>query len=77
MLMFLELFRAYRERVELLKKKKLELKAARSIRESKKPVVGGQGHSSKEEEEEEEEDSSNEDDSDDRNFVVDWRAQHL
>ena len=75
MLMFLELFRAYRERVELLKKKKLELKAARSIRESRKPEVGGQGHSSKEEEEEE--DSSNEDDSDDRNFVVDWRAQHL
>ena len=53
----------------MLKKKKLELKAARSGRRSKEPEVRGKGHSS-------EEDSSSDDDSD-GNFMVDWRAQHL
>lgn len=61
--------KVYWEKVEMLKKKKLELKAARSGRQSKEPEVRGKGHSSKE-------DSSSDDDSD-GNFMVDWRAQHL
>ncbi|KAL6312485.1 hypothetical protein AAG906_012080 [Vitis piasezkii] len=61
--------KVYWEKVEMLKKKKLELKAARSGRRSKEPEVRGKGHSS-------EEDSSSDDDSD-GNFMVDWRAQHL
>lgn len=61
--------KVYWEKVEMLKKKKLELKAARSGRRSKEPEVRGKGHSSKE-------DSSSDDDSD-GNFMVDWRAQHL
>ncbi|RVX13361.1 hypothetical protein CK203_020993 [Vitis vinifera] len=61
--------KVYWEKVEMLKKKKLELKAARSGRQSKEPEVRGKGHSSKE-------DSSSDDDSD-GNFLVDWRAQHL
>lgn len=61
-------FRACRERVELLRQKKLELRAARFNR-SQEAEVSGKGHSS-------EEDSSSDDDSD-GNFVVDWRAQHL
>lgn len=61
--------KVYWEKVEMLKKKKLELKAARSGRQSKEPEVSGKGHSSKE-------DSSSDDDSD-GNFMVDWRAQHL
>ncbi|XP_059595702.1 protein ABA AND ROS SENSITIVE 1 [Vitis vinifera] len=61
--------KVYWEKVEMLKKKKLELKAARSGRQSKQPEVRGKGHSSKE-------DSSSDDDSDGK-FMVDWRAQHL
>ena len=53
----------------MLKKKKLELKAARSGRRSKDPEVRGKGQSSKG-------DSSSGDDSH-GNFTVDWRAQHL
>ncbi|KAJ9693386.1 hypothetical protein PVL29_012239 [Vitis rotundifolia] len=61
--------KVYWEKVEMLKKKTLELKAARSGRRSNEPEVRGKGHSSKE-------DSSSDDDSD-GNFIVDWRAQHL
>ncbi|CBI25204.3 unnamed protein product, partial [Vitis vinifera] len=61
--------KVYWEKVEMLKKKKLELKAARSGRRSKDPEVRGKGQSSKG-------DSSSGDDSD-GNFTVDWRAQHL
>ena len=63
-----QLFRGYREKVELLRKKKMELKEARSAKRSRnsehvkeKPIH---------------EESSSDDDSDE-NFAVDWRAQHL
>ncbi|PON34866.1 Zinc finger protein [Parasponia andersonii] len=60
--------KTYREKVELLKKKKMELKAARSTkrRRGSEGVNERPGH----------EDSSSDDDSDE-NFAVDWRAQHL
>ncbi|XP_061947933.1 protein ABA AND ROS SENSITIVE 1 isoform X2 [Populus nigra] len=58
----------YRERVELLKKKKMELMAARASERSKGSEVASKESSH--------EDSSSDDDSD-VNFAVDWRAQHL
>ncbi|KAJ6684192.1 hypothetical protein OIU85_007843 [Salix viminalis] len=60
--------KAYRERVELLKKKKMELMAARASERSKGSEVASKESS--------QEDSSSDDDSD-VNFAVDWRAQHL
>ncbi|KAK9272381.1 hypothetical protein L1049_002752 [Liquidambar formosana] len=60
--------KTYREKVEMLKKKKMELKATRSVTHTRGPEV-----SSKESSHEE---SSSDDDSDE-NFTVDWRAQHL
>lgn len=54
--------------MEILRKKKLELKAARSAKRIK-----GSEEVSKESGEEE---SSSDDDSEE-NFAVDWRAQHL
>jgi hypothetical protein len=67
---FLSLYftRTYRERVELLKKKKMELMAARASERSKGSEVASKESSH--------EDSSSDDDSD-VNFAVDWRAQHL
>lgn len=65
---YLYFTRAYRERVELLKKKKMELMAARASERSKGSEVASKESSH--------EDSSSDDDSD-VNFAVDWRAQHL
>ena len=65
---YLYFTRAYRERVELLKKKKMELMAARASERGKGFEVAGKESS--------QEDSSSDDDSD-VNFAVDWRAQHL
>ncbi|XP_011038262.1 PREDICTED: zinc finger protein 830-like isoform X2 [Populus euphratica] len=60
--------KTYRERVELLKKKKMELMAARASERSKGSEIASKESSH--------EDSSSDDDSD-VNFAVDWRAQHL
>ncbi|XP_011038258.1 PREDICTED: zinc finger protein 830-like isoform X2 [Populus euphratica] len=60
--------KTYRERVELLKKKKMELTATRASERSKGSEVASKESSH--------EDSSSDDDSD-VNFAVDWRAQHL
>lgn len=61
--------KVYTGRVELLRKKKLELKAARSAkrRKSSEEVSKESG----------EEESSSDDDDAEENFAVDWRAQHL
>ncbi|EXB55789.1 hypothetical protein L484_001594 [Morus notabilis] len=61
--------KTYREKVELLRKRKVELKTARSAKQSKgsKEVVKERPSPEK---------SSSDDDSDE-NFAVDWRAQHL
>lgn len=61
--------RTLREKVELLRKRKVELKAARSAKQSKSSEKGVKEIPSREE-------SSSDDDSDE-NFAVDWRAQHL
>uniref|UniRef100_A0A2N9HDN9 C2H2-type domain-containing protein n=1 Tax=Fagus sylvatica TaxID=28930 RepID=A0A2N9HDN9_FAGSY len=60
--------KAYREKVEMLRKKKLELQAVRSVKRSR--VSEGVGKKSRHEE-------SSSDDDGDENFAVDWRAQHL
>lgn len=60
--------RTYRERVERLKRKKMELKSARSANRSKATQVVTKEFNHSE--------SSSDDDSDD-NFTVDWRAKHL
>ncbi|CAA2973406.1 zinc finger protein 830 [Olea europaea var. sylvestris] len=60
--------KTYRERVEMLRKKKLEIKAARS-------VIYGKGTEVAQEESSPEE-SSSDDDNDDV-LTVDWRAKHL
>lgn len=52
----------------MLRKKKLELKAAKSVEQNKDLEVINKGTSTQ--------DSSSDDDSDE-NFAVDWRAQHL
>ncbi|KAK6938911.1 hypothetical protein RJ641_032419, partial [Dillenia turbinata] len=57
-----------RERVELWKKK-MELKAARSVSHSTGPQVNGKESSHEE--------LSSDDNDDNENFAVDWRAQHL
>ena len=61
--------RTLRKKVELLRKRKAELKAARSAKQSKSSKEGVKERPSHEE-------SSSDDDSDE-NFAVDWRAQHL
>lgn len=58
--------RAYRERVEILKRKKMELKAAKSTMQRRSSELDGKDSS--------DQDSSSDDDSDD---AVDWRAKHL
>ncbi|KAM4085141.1 hypothetical protein ACJW30_10G004600 [Castanea mollissima] len=60
--------KTYWEKVEMLKKKKLELQVARSVKRRK--ASDGVAKKSSHEE------SSSDDDSDE-NFAVDWRAQHL
>lgn len=61
------LYRNNRERVEHLRKRRLELKAAKDAKRSKtSEVVKESKH----------DEPSSDDDSDD-NFAVDWRAQHL
>ncbi|XP_057500997.1 protein ABA AND ROS SENSITIVE 1-like isoform X2 [Actinidia eriantha] len=60
--------KTYRERVDILKKKKMELMAARSSTDSRGPRVIGKESNLEE--------SSSDDDSDE-NFTVDWRAKHL
>ncbi|XP_059623231.1 protein ABA AND ROS SENSITIVE 1 [Cornus florida] len=57
-----------KERMEMWKKKKMELKAARSATHSRGPEVKGK--------ESRHEESSSDDDSDE-NFTVDWRAKRL
>ncbi|WCJ25173.1 Protein ABA AND ROS SENSITIVE 1 [Euphorbia peplus] len=61
--------RSYREKVEMLKKKKMELAAARSSKRSRDSGVSDKVSKHKE--------SSSDDDDDDENYAVDWRAQHL
>ncbi|KAF3432617.1 hypothetical protein FNV43_RR27357 [Rhamnella rubrinervis] len=60
--------RTYMEKVEILRRKKLELKAAKSVGQNKDLEVVKKGTSTQ--------DLSSDDDSDE-NFAVDWRAQHL
>lgn len=60
--------RTYRERVERLKRKKMELKAAKTTIYGTGPQLASK--------EDTHLDSSSDDDSDD-NFTVDWRAKHL
>ncbi|KAK1277547.1 hypothetical protein QJS04_geneDACA003647 [Acorus gramineus] len=61
--------RAYKERVEMLKKHLMEAKAAKVTKEEKRPHFKGQESS--------DESSSSDGDDDEDNFVVDWRAKHL
>lgn len=60
--------KTYWERVETLKKKKMELMAARSATHSRGPQVMGKEPNHEE---------SSSDDDNDENFTVDWRAKHL
>ncbi|GMP32454.1 hypothetical protein CsSME_00006206 [Camellia sinensis var. sinensis] len=60
--------KTYWERVETLKKKKMELMAARSATHSRGPQVMGKESNHEE---------SSSDDDNDENFTVDWRAKHL
>lgn len=60
--------KSYKEKVEILKRKKMELEAARSAKRNKGVEVARK--------EPMEEESSSDDDSDE-DFAVDWRAQHL
>jgi zinc finger protein 830 len=67
--MSLSLYRNLKEKVEMLKRKRLELKASKSAKLSKSSsdVVTKESRH---------EDSSSDDESGE-NFAVDWRAQHL
>ncbi|KAJ8751515.1 hypothetical protein K2173_016745 [Erythroxylum novogranatense] len=60
---------AYREKVELLKRRKIELMAARSSKRGADTKLVGK--------ESVVEESSSDDDENNNNFAVDWRAQHL
>ncbi|XP_019059642.1 PREDICTED: zinc finger protein 830 isoform X2 [Tarenaya hassleriana] len=62
--------RSYKERVEILKRKRMELKAARLAKRSKIPEASVKAAKA-------EESSSSSDDEEDENLTVDWRAQHL
>ncbi|PQQ09542.1 zinc finger protein 830 isoform X1 [Prunus yedoensis var. nudiflora] len=59
---------AYREKVELLGKKKMELKAASASNRRKVSEIVKKEPSH---------DESSSDSDSDENFAVDWRAQHL
>lgn len=59
---------AYNQKVEMLRKKKLELEAARPNKRGRKTIADGKESDTSE--------SSSDDDSDET-FAVDWRAQHL
>ncbi|KAA0045858.1 hypothetical protein IC582_024851 [Cucumis melo] len=62
--------KAYRERVELLKRKKMELKTKKSAEQSRaEPQIPTKDSQA--------DDSSSDDDDSDTNYTVDWRAQHL
>ncbi|CAN0877895.1 Protein ABA AND ROS SENSITIVE 1 [Linum grandiflorum] len=63
--------KAYKEKVELLKRKRMELESAKSAKRSK---GRGGGTAVAKKESDDEEDSSSESEG---NFAVDWRAQHL
>lgn len=63
--------RAYKERVEMLKKRKMELKAGKSTLRSKATPPATAKESTVEEE------LSSDTDSDDEILTVDWRAKHL
>lgn len=60
--------RVYREKVENLRKKKMELEVARLTKRGTRSEVAKK--------ESKNEESSSDDDSEE-NFAVDWRAQHL
>ncbi|OWM64371.1 zinc finger protein 830 [Punica granatum] len=60
--------KTYRERVEVLQKKKIELKAARSAKRRRHPEKVSEEASP---------DESSSDEDTVENFAVDWRAQHL
>ncbi|KAK9091361.1 hypothetical protein Sjap_024538 [Stephania japonica] len=60
--------KAYWERVEMLKKKQMELKAAK---------LGGQKAPTEKKDSSDEEDSSSDEDGNEEDFAVDWRAKHL
>ncbi|EEF41988.1 Coiled-coil domain-containing protein, putative [Ricinus communis] len=64
--------KTYREKVEFLRKKKMELIAARSAKRRRDSGVSGKMSSSNAESS-----TDDEDDDDNENFAVDWRAQHL
>lgn len=61
-------FRGYRERLEMLRKKKMEVKAAKSLLGSKESKVANKESS---------DDESSSDDDSDENLTMDWRAKHL
>ncbi|KMZ75958.1 hypothetical protein ZOSMA_109G00530, partial [Zostera marina] len=59
----------YREKVEMVKKRLMEVKSARHAKGKRPPVFMDQEESSEE--------SSNDSDQEEENFTVDWRAKHL
>lgn len=61
-------FRSYKERLEMLRSKKMELKAAKSSLGSKESKVVNKESS---------DDESSSDGDSDENLTVDWRAKHL
>uniref|UniRef100_K7MHS3 C2H2-type domain-containing protein n=1 Tax=Glycine max TaxID=3847 RepID=K7MHS3_SOYBN len=65
---FLSFYRMLSEKVEMLKKRRLELKAANAAKRSKSSEIVAK--------ESRQEESSSDDESEE-NFAVDWRAQHL
>lgn len=65
---FSSLYRILSEKVEMLKKRRLELKAANAAKRSKSSEIVAK--------ESRQEESSSDDESEE-NFAVDWRAQHL
>ncbi|XP_051135471.1 protein ABA AND ROS SENSITIVE 1 [Andrographis paniculata] len=62
--------RAYKERVETLRRKKLELRASKSAAETVVKKIEESNHGN-------EESSSSDDEGDDVSFKVDWRSKHL
>ncbi|CAN8269824.1 unnamed protein product [Cochlearia groenlandica] len=63
--------RSYKEKVEILKRRKIEMKAARLAKRSK--TIEGSVNKPKKTKDE----SPSDDDDDDDDSAVDWRAQHL
>lgn len=67
---FLNYHRAYKERVDEIKKKLVEVRTERLAKAKQRPAFMGKQSS--------DESSSDEgDDDEDDNFAVNWRAQHL